>query len=80
MSLEVLEQLEAKVQTAVDTITLLQMELEELKEKNSQLESEAGALKASREELEQQNQQMRVEHDAWQERIRALLGKMEEVE
>jgi cell division protein ZapB len=80
MSLEVLEQLEAKVQTAVDTITLLQMELEELKEKNSQLESEAGALKAGREELEQKNQQMREEHDAWQERIRALLGKMEDVE
>ncbi|MDG3084645.1 cell division protein ZapB [Vibrio hannami] len=80
MSLEVLEQLEAKVQTAVDTITLLQMELDELKEKNSQLEAEANALKEGREELERQNQQVREEHDAWQERIRTLLGKMENVE
>ncbi len=33
MSLEVFEKLEAKVQQAIDTITLLQMEIEELKEK-----------------------------------------------
>ena len=32
MSFEVLEQLESQIQTAVDTITLLQMEVEELKE------------------------------------------------
>ena len=35
MSLEVFEKLEAKVQQAIDTITLLQMEIEELKEKNN---------------------------------------------
>jgi len=80
MSLEVLEQLEAKVQTAVDTIALLQMEVEELKEQNAQLASEATHLKGNREELEQQNQQMREEHTAWQERIRSLLGKMDDVE
>lgn len=33
MSLEVFEKLESKVQQAIDTITLLQMEIEELKEK-----------------------------------------------
>lgn len=33
MSLEVFEKLEAKVQQAIDTITLLQMEIEELKKK-----------------------------------------------
>ncbi|MGL5331845.1 MAG: cell division protein ZapB, partial [Aeromonas veronii] len=32
MSLEVLEQLESKVQSAVDNISLLKMELDELKE------------------------------------------------
>jgi hypothetical protein len=37
MSLEVFEKLEAKVQQAIDTITLLQMEIEELKEKNNTL-------------------------------------------
>lgn len=35
MSLEVFEKLEAKVQQAIDTITLLQMEIEELKEKKT---------------------------------------------
>ncbi|WP_117236238.1 cell division protein ZapB [Vibrio maerlii] len=80
MSFEVLEQLEAKVQTAVDTIALLQMEVEELKEQKEQLASEANELRSNREELEQANQRMRDEHGAWQERIRGLLGKMDEVE
>ncbi|MDK9739954.1 cell division protein ZapB [Vibrio sp. D404a] len=80
MSFEVLEQLEAKIQTAVDTIALLQMEVEELKEEKQQLATEAGELKASREELEQKTQQMQQEHAAWQDRIRNLLGKMDEVE
>lgn len=53
MSFEVLEQLEAKIQTAVDTIALLQMEVEELKEEKQQLMQEADELKASRAELEQ---------------------------
>ncbi len=80
MSFEVLEQLEAKIQTAVDTIALLQMEVEELKEEKDQLANEANELKANREELEQKAQQMQQEHAAWQERIRNLLGKMDEVE
>ncbi|MFV0574631.1 MAG: cell division protein ZapB [Vibrio sp.] len=80
MSFEVLEQLEAKIQTAVDTIALLQMEVDELKEKNEQLASEAGQLREGRAELEQQTQAMRQEQQAWQERIRSLLGKMDEVE
>ncbi|CAH0541733.1 cell division protein ZapB [Vibrio marisflavi] len=80
MSFEVLEQLEAKIQTAVDTISLLQMEVEELKGQKEQLANEAYELKESREELERRTEQMQQEHAAWQERIRNLLGKMEEVE
>ncbi|MFH0257754.1 cell division protein ZapB [Vibrio rumoiensis] len=80
MSFEVLEQLEAKIQTAVDTIALLQMEVEELKEKNEQLTSEASQLREGRVELEEQTQAMRQEQQAWQERIRNLLGKMDDVE
>ncbi len=66
MSLEVLEQLEAKVQTAVDNIALLRMEMEELKTQNLRLKDE--------------NQQLRNDHQAWQERLRALLGKMDQME
>ena len=80
MSFEVLEQLESKIQTAVDTITLLQMEVEELKEDKVKLEIEAIELRSQREELEQKSQQAQQEHAQWQERIRALLGKMDEVE
>jgi cell division protein ZapB len=66
MSLEVLEQLEAKVQTAVDNISLLKMEMEDLKTQNQRLRDE--------------NQQLRNDHHAWQERLRALLGKMDQME
>lgn len=47
MSLEVFEKLEAKVQQAIDTITLLQMEIEELKEKNNSLSQEVQKCPAS---------------------------------
>ncbi len=80
MSFEVLEQLEAKIQTAVDTIALLQMEVEELKEEKDKLVEEANELKANQEASEQKAQQIQQEHDQWQERIRSLLGKMDDVE
>jgi cell division protein ZapB len=66
MNFDVLDKLESKVQTAVDTITLLQMELEELKEENSQLASN--------------NAELKSQQDAWQERLRSLLGRMDEVQ
>lgn len=80
MSIEILEQLENKVQMAVDTISLLQLEIEELKEKNKNLGQESNAFKENRDELEQENERMRVDHEGWQERIRNLLGKIEEIE
>ena len=80
MSFEVLEQLEAKIQTAVDTITLLQMEVEELKEEKEKVTQEANELRSHRDELEQKVQQIQQEHAAWQERVRGLLGKMNDVE
>ncbi len=80
MSFEVLEKLEAKIQAAVDTIALLQMEVEELKEEKEKLINEANELKLSREALEEKVQQVEQEHAQWQERIRTLLGKMDDVE
>ena len=79
MSLEVFEKLEAKVQQAIDTITLLQMEIEELKEKNSSLAQEVQNAQHSREELERENNQLREQQNGWQDRLQALLGRMEEV-
>lgn len=79
MSFEVFEKLEAKVQQAIDTITLLQMEIEELKEQNNALRQEASQVAGNTESLQRENQQLKEEQHVWQERLRALLGKMEEV-
>lgn len=79
MSFEVFEKLEAKVQQAIDTITLLQMEIEELKEKNSSLSQEIQRSAGQHEALTRENQHLKEEQHVWQERLRALLGKMDEV-
>ncbi len=79
MSFEVFEKLEAKVQQAIDTITLLQMEIEELKEKNGSLAQEVQQAQGGHEALERENAQLREQHNVWQERLQALLGKMDDV-
>ena len=79
MSFEVFEKLEAKVQQAIDTITLLQMEIEELKEQNGNLSQQVQQASGNSEALVRENQQLKEEQHAWQERLRTLLGKMEEV-
>ena len=67
MSLEVFEKLESKVQQAIDTITLLQMEIEELKEKNNTLVQEVQSAQHGREELERENSQLKEQQQGWQE-------------
>ncbi|MGL9735438.1 MAG: cell division protein ZapB [Symbiopectobacterium sp.] len=79
MSFEVFEKLEAKVHQLIDTITLLKIEIEELKEKNGQLSQEVQQAAESRETLVRENEHLKEEQVVWQERLRALLGKMEEV-
>ncbi|MEE8731709.1 MAG: septal ring assembly protein ZapB [Rahnella inusitata] len=79
MSFEVFEKLEAKVQQAIDTITLLQMEIEELKEQNNSLSHEVQQASGNHESLVRENAQLKEEQHVWQDRLRALLGKMEEV-
>lgn len=80
MSFEILEQLENKVQLAVDNISLLQLEIEELKEQNNSLQDEVYRTRENQGQLEQENQKLRADHEAWQQRIRNLLGKIEDVE
>ncbi|MGO2305386.1 MAG: cell division protein ZapB [Providencia sp.] len=79
MSFEVFEKLESKVQQAIDTITLLQMEIDELKSKNGLLNQELENAKSGTELLVRENEQYKQEQQVWQERLRTLLGKMEEV-
>ena len=79
MSLEVFEKLEAKAQQAIDTLTLLQMEIEELKEKNNSLAQDVQSAQHQREELERENNHLKEQQSGWQDRLQALLGRMEEV-
>ena len=79
MSLEVFEKLESKVQQAIDTITLLQMEIEELKEKNNTLVQEVQSAQHGREELERENRLLKEPPPGWQARLQGLRGRMEEV-
>ncbi len=79
MSFEMFEKLEAKVQQAIDTITLLQMEIEELKEQNNTLKQESLQVAGNHDSLTRENQQLKEEQQQWQERLRTLLGKMDEV-
>ncbi|EBS5740282.1 cell division protein ZapB, partial [Morganella morganii] len=59
MSFEVFEKLEAKVQQAIDTITLLQMEIDELKETNNNLNREVQNAAGARESLVRENEQLK---------------------
>ncbi len=79
MSFEVFEKLETKVQQAIDTITLLQMEIEELKEQNNNLAQQVQHANGNHESLVRENNHLKEEQHVWQERLRSLLGKMEEV-
>ena len=70
MTFELLEKLESKINQAVETIALLQMEIEELKEDKVNLSSKT-------ELLQSENNRLNAEHQQWQERLSALIGKIE---
>jgi len=73
MTLELLEKLESKIQNAVDTISLLQMEVEELKADKQSLSEQSEVLQTA-------NNKLTEEHQQWQSRLSALVGKIEEAE
>ena len=50
-----------------------------LKEKNNTLVQEVQSAQHGREELERENSQLKEQQQGWQERLQALLGRMEEV-
>ena len=73
MTFELLEKLENKINQAVETIALLQMEVEELKEDKVNLANKT-------EQLQSENNRLNTEHKQWQERLSTLLGKIETTE
>jgi len=73
MTFELLDKLENKINQAVETIALLQMEIDELKEDKVNLASKT-------EQLQSENDRLNAEHKQWQERLSALLGKINKTE
>lgn len=72
MSVEILDQLESKIKEAVETIQLLQLEIDELKGKANEAQSQT-------ETLRQENAQLKMEQQNWQDRLRSLLGQIDNV-
>lgn len=68
----ILDQLEGKIKQAVETIQLLQLEVEELKGKNDDAKRE-------KEELEKEHEQLKAEHQSFQDCLRSLLGQIDNV-
>ena len=75
--LKILDELENKIKNAVDTITLLNMEIEDLKQDNKKLQQQCTD-KAK--QLEEENNKLRKEQNDWQEKLKVLLNKFEEVD
>lgn len=76
MSSEILNQLESKIQQAIDTIGLLQLEIEELKEQKQLLEHQLAGANTILVTLQEENQRLKQEQVVWQERLQSLLGRM----
>ncbi|MEH6447306.1 MAG: cell division protein ZapB [Oleispira sp.] len=64
MSLELLTILEEKIQTALETMELLNLELEEEKQNN--------------ESLQEENKQLQAERQAWHDKVVGLVDLMKE--
>lgn len=64
MSLELLTILEEKIQTALETMELLNLELEEEKQSN--------------ESLQEENKQLQAERQAWHDKVVGLVDLMKE--
>lgn len=64
MSLELLSQLETKIQAALETIELLKMELEEEKQKSTA--------------LAEKNDSLSQELNSWNEKVNGLVGLLSE--
>ncbi|OOR99307.1 cell division protein ZapB [Haemophilus paracuniculus] len=72
MSAAILDQLEGKIKQAVETIQLLQLEVEDLKAQNEQANQ-------ANQNLRQEYEQLKAEQQNFQERLRSLLGQIDNV-
>jgi len=66
MSSQLLQELEAKVMQAVETIELLRLQVEELEQKNSRLQDDNNVLKDK--------------HEVWEKTLHTMLNKLSDVD
>lgn len=79
MSLEILNQLEARIQHTVNTIKTLQDEIDIYKQKNNELEQLINDEAEEMKKLQAENEKLKQEQNLWQERISTLLNKIGEI-
>ncbi len=80
MSIEALSQLEEKVQSAVETMSLYRLEIEELREAKARAEKELEEVKNTITQLEEEKQIMQQEQQSWNDKVGSLLSKLEDIE
>ncbi|WP_417344762.1 cell division protein ZapB [Ferrimonas sp.] len=73
MSLDLLDKLESRVQSALETIELQQMELEEERGRAQEMAEKAAELEARNRDLEQQLQ-------AWNSKAEGLLNRLSQAD
>ncbi|USD37383.1 MULTISPECIES: cell division protein ZapB [Ferrimonas] len=73
MSLELLDKLESRVQNALETIELQQMELEEERTRAQELE-------LRNQQLEQRTQELEQQLAAWNSKAEGLLNKLSQAD
>lgn len=71
MSLELLATLEAKIQTTLETLELLNLEIEEEKQRSADLESQNNGLKEEISKLQNERQ-------AWNDKVAGLVELLRE--
>ena len=79
MTLEILNQLENKIQHTVNTITTLQNEIATLKQGNQELEQLINDSSDEMKALREQNEKLKQDQQVWQQRIQTLLTKIGEI-
>ncbi|OCF96070.1 cell division protein ZapB [Gilliamella sp. wkB308] len=79
MSLEILNQLETKIQHTVNTISTLQQEIATLKQGNQELEQLINDSSDEMKALRDENVKLKQDQQVWQQRIQTLLSKIGEI-
>ena len=79
MTLEILNQLENKIQHTVNTITTLQNEIASLKQGNQELEQLINDSSDEMKALREENEKLKQDQQVWQQRIQTLLTKIGEI-